>query len=165
MTSRKRFLTGGIAACAAGMLTPRAAAQADGGEAGPEIEGAWLVTIPTVPGPTISLQTYFRGGAVLENNNVRGIIQPGTTGHGAWEKVAPHKYTKTVQWFSSQPAPGSPTLRVMLRELIEVSGEQFVILAAKRIRYLLDGSVEREFPCESAGGIGVRVRPELPACP
>ena len=162
MTSRKGFLGAGVAAAAAVFMPKSAAGASDDGGAAPEIEGSWFVQVPTVQGLTLSLQTYGRGGVFLESNHVRGILQPGSTGHGSWEKAGAHRYTKVVQWFS-QPA-GKPVLRVGVRELVEVSGDQFVILAAKRVRYRLDGNIEDEFPCESVGGIGTRIKAELPPC-
>jgi hypothetical protein len=167
--TRKRFFARAIAASAAALFVPKQAARADDGGTAPEIEGTWRFdSLPAPQGAAVSLQTFARGGVFLESAVLIGgtTAIPRTTSQGVWEKIGPHLYLKTFEYFVGRPSGDIVTvLRVKIREAVLVEGDLLTIRMSKLTRYNLDGSPHSDAPCVFPNSVGTRLRAEVPSCP
>jgi len=164
--TRKGFFSRAVAASAAALLVAKPAAHADDGGTAPEIEGTWRFdNLPAPGGGAVSLQTFARGGVFLE---IAVLIAgttaiPRTTSQGVWERVGPHLYLRTFEYFTQRTS--GEIVRVRISEQVLVSGDLLTILSSKLRRYNLDGSVHSEAPCTFPNAIGNRLMVEAPSCP
>ncbi len=78
-----------------------------GDAAAPELEGTWRVELTPVgdrppgfpPPPYRSLQTFIRGGIVMETNQFAESV-----GHGVWTRLGPRKFKFTFDRLWRDPA-------------------------------------------------------------
>jgi hypothetical protein len=163
--TRKRFFGRAVAATAATLFVAKPTAQADDGDAAPEIEGTWRFdNLPAPNGAAVSLQTFVRGGVFFEVAVLIGKTDPipRTTSQGVWQRIGPHLYLKTFEYFIRRPS--GEVVRVRVREEVLVSGDSLISQKAKLTRYNLDGSDHSETPCEFPNAVGTRLRVEAPSC-
>ena len=167
--TRKRFLARAIAASAAALFVQKHAAHADDGGTAPEIEGTWRFDhLPAPRGAAVSLQTFARGGVFFESAVLIGGTSaiPRTTSQGVWEKIGPHHYLKTFEYFVERPSGGIVTvLRVRVSEEVQVSGDLITLGNAKLTRFNLDGTLHSEEACGASHAVGIRLWAEAPGCP
>lgn len=167
--TRKRFFARAMAASAAALLVPKQAARADDGGTAPEIEGTWRFdNLPSPSGGGVSLHTFARGGVFLENlvliaASASSRFPARTTSQGVWEKIGPHSYLSTSEYFVRLPS--GEVVRVNIKEEVQVSGDTMTIGNTKLTRYNLDGTLHSEVPCGVSNAAGIRLGAEAPSCP
>ena len=140
---------------------------APGVEAAPApIVGSWTVTVNRPGLPTLtSLQTYTKGRAVVETAS--GGIAARSTSHGAWRRVAAHRYGVTMVFFRYDPASGAYLGTVKLRRVLEFApdDQSFTGVSVAELRdpagNLLPGSNARR---DAETGVRINVEP-IPAQP
>jgi hypothetical protein len=162
--TRKQLITTAAAVAAGGLVTSSKANDGGGGTS-PEIEGTWRFdNLPAPGGAAVSLQTFARGGVFLESTVLIGGTSaiPRTTSQGAWEKIGPHTYLKTFEWFVQRSS--GEVVRVRALEEVLLSGDLLTITKSMLTRYNLDGTFHSDTPCVSLGAIGVRLRAEELPC-
>jgi hypothetical protein len=163
--TRKQLIAGAAAAATGGLVTNSTAQGAASGTSG-EIEGTWRFdNLPSPGGVAVSLQTFARGGVFLESTVLIGSTSaiPRTTSQGVWEKIGPHTYLKTFEWFVQRPS--GEVVRVRVRDEVLVSGDFLTITKSKLTRFNLDGTLHSDTPCVLLSVIGARLRAEAPPCP
>jgi hypothetical protein len=93
-----------------------------GGGAAPQLEGTWVVTLHVGGGTFTSLNSYARGGVLIETNNVELSPPVSTNGQGVWEKVGDHQFAYTFMQFQFDGS-GNPSGTVNVRGVITLSGK------------------------------------------
>lgn len=134
--------------------------------AGPPIVGSWTVTVnrPGLPALT-SLQTYTKGRGVVETAN--SAIAARSTSHGAWRRIAAHRYGVTMVFFRYDPASGAYLGTVKLRRVLQFArdDQSFTGVSVAELRdpagNLLPGSNARR---DTETGVRIAVEP-IPAQP
>ena len=155
-----------------GRRGPAGAIGAPGGRGAPGAEaaadpivGSWTVTV-TRPGlPTLtSLQTYTKGRGVVESAS-GGTAR--STSHGAWRRIARHRYAVTMVFFRYDPASGAYLGTVKLRRVLQFArdNQSFTGVSVAELRNpagdLLPGSNARR---DTEAGVRIAVEP-IPAQP
>jgi hypothetical protein len=138
-----------------------------GAKDGPgKLAGAWLVSVDRTGLPALkSLQTYTKGGGVVETSN--GGAGARSAAHGAWERTGARTYAVTMVFFRYDPAGGAYLGTVKLRREIEIApdGESFTGVSVGELRdpagNLLPGSNTRR---DIERGQRIHVEP-IPAQP
>ena len=146
---------------------PRGAPGAPGVEAAADpIVGSWTVTVNRPGLPTLtSLQTYTKGRGVVESAS--GGTAARSTAHGAWRRVAAHRYEATMVFFRYDPATGAYLGTVKLRRVLEFApdDQSFTGVSVGELRNpagdLLPGSNVRR---DTETGTRITVEP-IPAQP
>jgi len=172
MTS-KRPLIGGVAALVLAVVVAVGAISASAGNSrashavGPKLVGSWMVSVdrgPTLP-PLKSLQTYAKGGGVIEIANGGATVR--SPSHGAWKHIGGRTYGSTVIFFRYDPASGAYLGTLKLRHELELApnGQSFTGVAVGEIRdasgNLLPGSNTRK-DTVTAERINVEPVPDIP---
>jgi hypothetical protein len=172
MTS-KRPMIGTIAVIVLAVVIAVGAISASAGNnrakhsASPTIVGTWMATVdrgPALP-PLKSLQTYTKGGGVIEIANGGATVR--STSHGAWKRLEGRKYRSTTVFFRYDPATGAYIGTLKLRHELEISpdGQSRTGIAIGELRdangNLLPGSNTRK-DVVTAERINVEPLPELP---
>lgn len=98
------------------------------------ITGSWSVTVNRGQGLPLlsSLQSFARGGAVIETANTVGNRGPS---HGAWERVGNRLYATTIVFFRFDPQGaylGTQKIRRTLR--LSDDGESFTAISISELR-------------------------------
>jgi hypothetical protein len=85
--------------CAVGRGQATSSAQAE--DDSPKLTGTWMVSVTRTSPPStasfLSMQTYSRDGAVLEESN--NPIVPRSLAQGLWEKTGPRQFRRTWVYF------------------------------------------------------------------
>lgn len=112
--------------------------------------GSWMVAVdrgPALP-PLKSLQTFARGGGIVETSNGGALVR--SPGHGAWERIGNRRYATTIVFFRYDPAQnGAFVGTVKLRRELELDrdGNSFTGVSVAELRdangNLLPGSNTR----------------------
>lgn len=97
-----------------------AAQSGPGGGTAPELEGTWSVELtpngPVPPGfpppPYRSLQTFTRGGVMMESNQFSESV-----GHGVWTRLGPRKFKFTFEKLWLDPATAKYVKTVVTDEI------------------------------------------------
>ncbi len=146
---------------------PRGEPGAPGVEAAADpIVGSWTVTVNRTGQPTLtSLQTYTKGRGIVESASAGTAGR--STAHGAWRRVAAHRYEATMVFFRYDPATGAYLGTVKLRRVLEFApdDQSFTGVAVAELRdpdgNLLPGSNLRQ-DTETGTRINVEQIPALP---
>ena len=142
-------------------------ASAEGGRAGRDVVGSWMVTLsrgPSLP-PIQSLQTFTRGNGVVEISNGGATVR--CPAHGAWERIGARKYATTIVFFRYDPSNGAYIGTLKLRRTLELTpnGQNFTAVSVAELRdpagQVLPGSNTRR-DLETAERINVEPIPDLP---
>ena len=172
MTSR-RPLIGTIAAIAlafavaVGAISASAGNERAGDSAGPKLVGSWMVAVdrgPSLP-PLKSLQSYSRGGTVVEIANGGATVR--SPSHGAWKWIGNRTYGSTAVFFRYDPVSGAfiGTLKLRHELTLAQDGQSFSGVAIGELRdangNLLPGSNTRR-DLVTAVRINVEPLPDIP---
>ena len=134
---------------------------------GPKLVGSWMASVnrgPTLP-PLKSLQTYTKGGGVIEIANGGATVR--STSHGAWKHSGGRTYGSTTVFFRYDPQSGAYIGTLKLRHELELSpdGQSFTGVAVGELRdangNLLPGSNTRK-DAVTAERINVEPVPDIP---
>jgi hypothetical protein len=160
---RRWFLLAGVLALAT--LTIGVVSAAAGGrhdDKHQSLAGSWIVTVDRGPaGPLKSLQTYSRGGGLVETANLEPPTARGP-GHGAWTRLGHGRYGATNVFFRFDPQTLRYTGTTKLRMVIELSrdGNSFTAVTVAEFRdangNLLPGSNVRR---DASVGERIQVEP------
>ena len=157
----------------AGPRGPAGPAGATGARGAPGVEaaadpivGSWTVTVNRPGLPSVSsLQTYTKGRGVVESGNSGATAR--STSHGAWRRVAAHRYEATMVFFRYDPTNGAYLGTVKLRRVLEFApgNQSFTGVSVGELRdpagNLLPGSNVRR---DTETGVRINVEP-IPAQP
>jgi hypothetical protein len=172
MTSKKPVI-GTIAVLGLAVVIAIGAISASAGvnraddSASPKLVGSWMVSVnrgPALP-PLSSLQSYSRGGTVVEIANGGATVR--SPSHGTWKRIGGHKYGSTSIFFRYDPVSGAYLGTLKLRHELELAkdGESFTGVAIGELRdangNLLPGSNTRK---DAVTGERINVEP-LPDIP
>src|SRR5262245_50947319 len=128
MTSKRPFI-GTIAVLVLAVVVAVGAISASAGNkrathsVGPKLVGSWMVSVnrgPTLP-PLKSLQTYTKGGGVIEIANGGATVR--SPAHGAWQHTGGRTYGTTVIFFRYDPASGAYLGTLKIRHELEVGSD------------------------------------------
>jgi len=168
---KRLLVVAGVTLVAAGLVihgSRSAAAQSGpGGGTAPELEGTWSVELtpngPVPPGfpppPYRSLQTFTRGGVMMESNQFSESV-----GHGVWTRLGPRKFKFTFEKLWLDPATAAYIGRTVVTDEIELNGTvpEYTGLGSG-VEYDPAGSVLRSY-CGRTRGVPMRVPDVASAC-
>jgi hypothetical protein len=173
MMTSKRPVIGTIAAIVLAIAISIGALSASAGNnrathsVGPKLVGSWMVSVnrgPALP-PLKSLQTYTKGGGVIEIANGGATVR--SPSHGAWERIGGQTYGSTSVFFRYDPVSGAYLGTLKLRHELEIApdGQSFTGVAVGELRdangNLLPGSNTRK-DIVTAERINVEPVPNIP---
>ena len=166
---RRLLVVAGVTLAAVGLVIPgsRSAAPQSGLGDGtaPELEGTWRVELtpngPLPPGlpppPYRSLQTFTRGGVMMESNQFRESV-----GHGVWTRLGSRKFKFTFERLWLDPATATYIGKTVVTDEIELNGAVSEYTGSgSGVDYDPAGHVLNRY-CGRTRGVRMRV-PDLPS--
>ena len=142
MTIKKTLAALGVAMTLATLIafTGTISNVSAGGEAAPDLEGSWEVTVmPNGGDPIVDLATFTRDGGVINSDPDPNL----STGHGTWVRTGGDQFAVTFVHFLSDG--GAPLGTLKVRAVAQLDRATDTLSGTFRTDVIIGGNVVQSF--------------------